>query len=117
MTMRRMWFAVCLLAFSVTAQVSLVNKVRALIGVHNMAGADREVRAYQSHVGPTPELAAALSWLARGALDAKKSDQADTYATDARNLTLVFLKNRQLDQDPWLPPARGASIEVHAKAA
>jgi thiol-disulfide isomerase/thioredoxin len=108
--------AASLLAFSAASQVSLVNNVRALIGLHNLAAADREARAYQSRIGATPELAAALSWLARGALDARNFDHADAYATEARNLALSFLKNRKLDQDPWLPTALGASIEVHAQA-
>ena len=42
--------------------VSLVNNVRALIGLHNLAAADQEARAYRSRIGATPELAAALSW-------------------------------------------------------
>lgn len=119
MRRKKLWWtplAACLLAYSIAAQVSLVNNVRALIGLHNMAAADQQVRTYRSHFGATPELAAALSWLARGALDAGSFDQADAYATDARNLTLGFLKNHKLDQDPWLPMALGASIEVHAQA-
>ena len=116
MNLRRVWFAASLLAGSAAAQVSLVNNVRALIGLHNLVAADREVRTYQSRIGATPELAAAMSWLARGALEARRFDQADAYATEARNLALGFLKNRKLDQDPWLPTALGASIEVHAQA-
>jgi thiol-disulfide isomerase/thioredoxin len=104
-----------LLLFSAAAQVSLVNNVRALIGLHNLAAADQEARAYQSRIGATSELAAALSWLARGSLDARGFDQADNYATEARNLAFRLLKNRKLDQDPWLPTALGASIEVHAQ--
>ena len=112
---RRPWLPICLLVVSAAAQISLVNNVRALIAVHNMAAADQLARAYQSRIGATSELAAALSWLARGALDAGSFDQADTYATEARNLTLSLLKSRRLDQDPWLPTALGAAIEVHAQ--
>jgi thiol-disulfide isomerase/thioredoxin len=104
------------LVVSVAAQVSLVNDVRALIGLHKLAAADQEARAYQSRIGATPELAAALSWLARGTLDARNFDQADAYAAEARDISLGFLKKRKLDQDPWLPTALGASIEVHAQA-
>jgi thiol-disulfide isomerase/thioredoxin len=111
----RVWFAVSLLVASAAAQFSLVNNVRALIGLHNMAAADQMARAYQSRIGATPELAAAISWLARGAFDAGSFNQADAYATEARNLTLGLLKNRKLDQDPWLPMALGAAIEVHAQ--
>jgi thiol-disulfide isomerase/thioredoxin len=111
--------AIGLLLCSAAAQISLVNNVRASIGLHNLAAADRQARAYQQQVGATPELAAAFSWLARGALDANNLDQADAYATEARKLAMGFLSNlksnRKLDSDPWLPTALGASIEVHAQ--
>ena len=61
-------------------------------------------------------MAAALSWLARGALDAKRFDQAESYAAETRKLTLDLLGTRKLDGDRWLPTALGASIEVHAQA-
>ena len=104
------------LALSAAGQISLVNTVRALIAQHNLAAADQLARAYKTQIGDTPELAAAYSWLARGALDARNLDQADTYANQARDLSLGFLKTRKLDQDPWLPTALGAAIEVHAQA-
>ena len=50
---------------------SLVNDVRTLIANHDLAAAERQVRAAESRGGVTPEVAAAFSWLARGALDAK----------------------------------------------
>ena len=113
--------AASLLVFSAAVQLAaaqggLVNHVRALIAVRNLAAADRETRAYQSQAGATPELAAALSWLARGALDARSFSQADAYANEARAISLAFLKKRPLEQDPWLAVALGASIEVHAQA-
>jgi thiol-disulfide isomerase/thioredoxin len=95
---------------------SLVNDVRGLIDRHDFAGAERVVRTYRAQAGGTPELAAALSWLARGALDAKRFDQADSYAAETRKLALDLLRTRKLDGDPWLPTALGASIEVHAQA-
>jgi thiol-disulfide isomerase/thioredoxin len=120
MNIRRVRFAASLLVFSAAAQVapqvSLVNNVRALISLHNLPAADQEVRAYQSRIGATAELAAALSWLARGSLDAKNLDRAEAYATEARNISLGILKKRKLDEDPWLPTALGAAIEVHAQA-
>jgi thiol-disulfide isomerase/thioredoxin len=95
---------------------SLVNDVRGLIAQHDFAGAERAVRAYRAQTGATSELAAALSWLARGALDAKRFDQAESYAAETRTLALELLGTRQLDGDRWLPTALGASIEVHAQA-
>src|ERR1035441_4228683 len=94
---------------------SVVTDVRSLIAAHDFAAADREVRSYQARQGATPELAAALSWLARGSLDAKQFDRADSYATETRGLAGQLLKTRKLDADSWLPTALGASIEVHAQ--
>ena len=67
---------------------SLVNDVRGLIAQHNQAAAVQAVRTYQSQSGATPELAAALSWLARDALAAKRFDQADSYAAETRAVRL-----------------------------
>jgi thiol-disulfide isomerase/thioredoxin len=94
---------------------SLVNDVRGLIARHDFAGAERAVRTYQAQSGATSELAAALSWLARGALDAKRFDQAESYAAETRKLALELLRTHKLDDDRWLPTALGASIEVHAQ--
>lgn len=94
--------------------VSLVNDVRVSIAKHDLAAAERAARTYQAQSGATPEFAAALSWLARGALDAKQLDQADKYAAESRKIAGDLLHTRNLDRDPWLPTALGASIEVHA---
>src|ERR1041385_3026704 len=95
---------------------SLVNDVRDLIARHDLAGAERVARVYQSQKGATSELAAAVSWMARGALDAKDWKQAERFSAEASELSLALLKTRKLDADPWLPTALGASIEVHAQA-
>ncbi|MGD0872466.1 MAG: TlpA disulfide reductase family protein [Bryobacteraceae bacterium] len=94
---------------------SVVNDVRALVAAHDFAAADHAVRVYQARQGATPELAAALSWLARGSLDARQFDRADSYATETRGLADQLLETRKLDADSWLPTAVGASIEVHAQ--
>jgi thiol-disulfide isomerase/thioredoxin len=94
---------------------SLVNDVRGLVARRDFAGAERAIRTYQAQAGATSELAAALSWLARGALDAKRFDQAESYAAETRKLALELLRTHKLDDDRWLPTALGASIEVHAQ--
>src|ERR1700748_3360429 len=95
--------------------VSLVNDVRDLIARHDLAAAEKVVRTYQTRSGATPEFAAALSWVARGALDAKQLDRADNYAAETRKVAVDLLRTRKLDADPWLPTALGASIEVQAQ--
>src|SRR5579871_6277816 len=93
--------------------VSLVNDVRTMIARNDLATGERIARSYQKQLGSTPEFAAALSWLARGALDQRQLDRADKFASEARDLSLQLLRTRKLDTDPWLPTALGASIEVH----
>jgi thiol-disulfide isomerase/thioredoxin len=98
-----------------SAQPSIINAVRARLAQHDLAGAESLARAYQAQAGATPQLAAAISWLARGAFDAKSYDRADALATEASTLTARFLTARKLDADAYLPTAQGAAIEVHAQ--
>ena len=96
------------------AYFSLVNDVVGLLNQRDLPAAERTVQAYRAASGSTPELAAAYSWIARGALAARRYGDAESYAARARQTTLEFLKARKLDDDPWLPTALGASIEVQA---
>jgi len=94
---------------------TLANDVRDLVARNDLAAAERLVRASQKQAGATPEFAAALSWLARGALSARQWDRADAYAVETRKLADQLLRTHKLDADPWLPTAVGAAIEVHAE--
>jgi cytochrome c biogenesis protein CcmG, thiol:disulfide interchange protein DsbE len=93
---------------------SLVSNVRSLIAQHDFASAEHLTRAYQSQVGSTPEYAAAVSWLARAAFDAKRIDHAEALVAETRKVALASLASRPLDSDPYLPMALGGAIEVHA---
>jgi thiol-disulfide isomerase/thioredoxin len=104
-------FPALLLAFF----ASIVNDVRTLIDRNDLIAAEAATRSYQARSGQTPELAAAVSWLARANLAAKRYDQADKFATEAARMGESFLGARRLDSDPWLPTAVGAAIEVHAQ--
>lgn len=97
------------------SSASVADDAQALITVHQLPLAVQEVRAAQAKQGGTAEIAAALSWLARGALQEKQLAQADSYATEARSMALRVLGIRNLDSDPWLPTALGAAIEVHSQ--
>jgi cytochrome c biogenesis protein CcmG/thiol:disulfide interchange protein DsbE len=97
------------------AQGSIVNAVRMRLAQHDLAGAESMARAFQSQAGPQPQLAAAWSWIARAALEAKALDRADAFATQAATMSARFLAAQKLDDDPWLPTAQGAAIEVHAQ--
>ena len=94
---------------------SLVNNVRDLISAHEFSMAEQQVRAAKAQSGATPEIAVAMSWLARGALDAKTYDKADSLAAETRKMSDGLLMGRKLDADNYLPAAVGASIEVHGQ--
>jgi len=73
--------ALAILCALASAQpASIINAVRGLIAQHDLADAERLARSWQARNPPSPELAAALSWLARGNLEAKNLDQADAFA-------------------------------------
>ena len=108
-------FALALLLAAPAQPASVVNGVRQLIAQHDLAGAERAARAWQARNPASPELAAALSWLARASFDAKNLDRADAFAGEAAKMASRFLIGQKLDDDPWLPTAAGAAIEVHAQ--
>ena len=107
--------ALTLVPFAPAQPISVVNGVRKLIAQHDLAGAEHVARAWQARNPASPELAAAFSWLARAALDAKNLDQADAFAAEAGKMASRFLIGQKLDDDPWLPTAAGAAIEVHGQ--
>ena len=112
---RRIAILGLLAALTAGGQGSIVNAVRQRISQNDLAGAESLARAYEARVGPKPDLAAAISWLARGALEAKSLDRADAFASEAAKMASRFLMGGKLDDDPWLPTAEGAAIEVHAQ--
>ncbi len=95
---------------------ALVNDVRSLVARRDFAAAEHAVATYRASAGATTELAAAISWMARAALDARDYARADSYAAQARQMADGLLATHPLAGDPWLATAVGASIEVHSQA-
>ncbi|MBL8174149.1 MAG: TlpA family protein disulfide reductase [Bryobacterales bacterium] len=95
---------------------ALVSDVRELIGKDDFAGAEALIRKHIGSSGKTPEAILAFSWLGRGAVGLKRYDKALAYAETTRADCLSALRTRKLDDEPQLPTALGASIEVHAQA-
>jgi cytochrome c biogenesis protein CcmG/thiol:disulfide interchange protein DsbE len=100
---------------AVSAWANVINDVRDAVGRNNFALADSLIQKYRSSQGVTPEMILALSWMGRGALEAKQLDKADSYAKETHRLALEELKKRPLDADGYLPIALGAAIEVEAQ--
>lgn len=97
--------------------VTLVSQVRAAITDKDLARADSLVAAQRRAQGDTPEVLAALSWIARGALGQGQKDRADRIAAEAQRLGAAALGTRSADDDANLATAIGAGIEVQAQLA
>ncbi len=96
---------------------TLTATVRAAIARQDFAGAEQLVTNDRKARGVTPDGLEAMSWLGRGALAAERWDAADTYARDTYTLAVAALKGRTMDQEPHLPIAIGAAMEVRAQVA
>lgn len=104
-----------LAASAIAAHGGIVEDVRTALAANSFSTAQSEIESYRAHVGATPELAEAMSWMGRAALDANQLDVADNYAKQARELAAAQLKRRALDAEPHLPLALGAALEVQAQ--
>jgi thiol-disulfide isomerase/thioredoxin len=93
---------------------NVIAAVRAAVAKADFAGGERILNEYRATKGTTPEALEALSWLGRGALAAKQLDQAENYALETYDLSVEALKTRKMDDEPRLPIAIGAAIEVRA---
>jgi len=96
------------------AWANVINDVRQAAAQNNFALGDSLIQKYRTSQGVTPEMIVALSWMGRGALEARHWDQAESYAKETERLSLEELKRRSLDAEPYLPIALGAAIEVEA---
>ena len=119
--MRRLTCSLILIAalttgLTVAAQsgTSIVRDVRAAIAAGDFAGGQAQIDAYRSARGVTPEMIAALSWMARGTYAAGQLDQAAQYSVDTYGLAVEALRTRRLEDDRNLEAALGAAIETDA---
>jgi thiol-disulfide isomerase/thioredoxin len=94
---------------------NLITDVRSAIAENDFSRAAAFVRDYRTTKGITPELATAMSWIARGALGQKDYDRAEQVARETYELATDLLKGRALDAEPVLPIGLGAAIEVQAQ--
>jgi thiol-disulfide isomerase/thioredoxin len=91
---------------------AVIADTRAAIAAGDFAKAEGVVQADRKANGITPANLEAQSWLGRGALAAKQYDKAETYAEATYKVATAQLKSRPMDQEPRLPIAIGAAIEV-----
>ena len=119
--MRRVMFAFAIIALLVTAVTpaaqsggNIVADVRAAIAANDFARGQRLVDDYRAARGVTPEMIAAVSWLARGTYAAGQLDLAAQYSVDTYELAVAALQTRRLEDDANLEIALGAAIETDA---
>ena len=108
----------CLLVlWCASAYAGIVEDVRASIAKGDFATTDRQVEAFRKAHGATTELAAAISWQARGTLAAKQYDRAEMYAEQAQKMALAARQPnvQSLKADAFLATAMGASVEVQGQ--
>lgn len=94
---------------------TLIPDVRKAIAANDFARGEAIIAAHRREHGVTPEMLAALSWMARGTLANKQWDTAERYADETYKMATMLLDKRPLDQDAHLPIALGAAIEVLAQ--
>jgi thiol-disulfide isomerase/thioredoxin len=92
----------------------VVADVRSAIAQNNYQQGESILASHKNANGATPDYILALSWLGRGSQAARNWDAAERYSIATRKLCLEALKTRKLDDEPKLPLALGASIEVAA---
>lgn len=105
----------CLASLPGLAQDQLVQQVRELAAAGNFAAAEQRIADAIKRDGESPASVLALSWLGRLAVQAKKWDAAARYASETRTKVEAMLGRRGLDEEPQLPLALGASIEVQGQ--
>lgn len=91
---------------------AIISDVRAALKGNDFGAAAEVLSAYHTAKGITPEYLEAYSWMGRTALTAKDLGAADRYARETHRMAIAMLKGRPLDQEPRLPIALGAAIEV-----
>jgi len=105
---------ICLLA-STLSFASATDDVRNELESNNFNAAEATLQNYRNHQGVTPDYLEALSWMARANLAANHLDRAATYARQAESLSRQLLLKRPLDEEPHLPVAMGAALEVQSQ--
>ena len=100
---------------TLTAQSStdIVREVRATIAAGDFPAGQALIDAYRATNGVTPEMMAALSWMARGTYAAGEYDLAAQYSVDSYDLAIAALRTSSLE-DGNLETALGAAIETNA---
>ena len=95
---------------------TIVQLVRDALNAKDFERAEVLAVAEMANSKESPISIEAFSWLARDLVSRKRYDEAMTYASRTYGIVEEQLKRRKLDDEPRLPIALGAAIEVQAQA-
>jgi len=112
-TMCRVQLSFLLLVSIVSpAPAAVVSEVRYKLSAGDLFSAED----YHLANGANSEYAAAIAWLARGALTLGKAADAARHLAETKALVAELLKTKRVEDDAYLESAIGASIEVEAQS-
>lgn len=94
--------------------LGIIASVRRAIAAEKFSEAERRLRNYRDENGVTPEALEALSWLARGCFAARRFAKAVDCARSVHRSVVRLVHGTELDFEPSLASALGASIDVIA---
>jgi len=94
---------------------SVISDVRSKLSAGDLSSAEAVAEEYHRTTEFSSEYAAAVSWLARGALNLGRREQALLHLEETKRLIALLLKTKNVDDDNFLQTAVGASIEVEAQ--
>jgi thiol-disulfide isomerase/thioredoxin len=104
-----------LLLILAPASAAVVSDVRFKLSAGDLSSAEALVEDYHRANGANSEYAAAVSWLARGAMMLGQTETAARYLAETKTLLAELLKSKSVDGDSFLEAAVGASIEVESR--
>src|ERR1019366_2541298 len=104
-----------LLLILAPASAAVVSDVRFKLSAGDLSSAEALAEDYHRANGANSEYAAAVSWLARGAVTLGQNEIAARYLAETKTLVAALLKTKRVDDDSFLEAAVGASIEVEAR--
>lgn len=107
------WLGLFLIA--VPASAAVISEVRFKLSAGDLSSAEALVEEYYHANGTNSEYAAAVSWLARGALNLGQIEIAAHYLDQTKTLVAGLTKTKSVEEDKFLEAAAGASIEVQAR--
>jgi thiol-disulfide isomerase/thioredoxin len=99
-----------------SARAEVVAEVREALSSGQLDSAKKLVESARAQGGATPEVAEAMSWLARAQLSRREFDAALLTSEKTYELATKAAQQHPLDSERHLPIALGAAIEVHAQA-